>query len=189
MSAISQLESAPATAVEAAPRVLIADDQPDVREALRLLFKAEGYRIESASNPQAVLAAVESQEFDLALVDLNYTRDTTSGQEGIDLIGQLQAVDPGLPIVVMTAWGTVELAVKAMRRGARDFIQKPWENQRLLAIVRTQIELSRALRQTQRLEAENRLLRAHGKVTFIAESAAMQPVLQIIARVGPSDAN
>src|SRR5579884_3492795 len=119
MSAISQLESAPATAVEAAPRVLIADDQPDVREALRLLFKAEGYRIESASNPQAVLAAVESQEFDLALVDLNYTRDTTSGQEGIDLIGQLQAVDPGLPIVVMTAWGTVELAVKAMRRGAR----------------------------------------------------------------------
>src|ERR1051325_6628906 len=168
MSAISQLES-PTPAVDVAPRVLVADDQPDVREALRLLFKAEGYRIESASNPQAVLAAIESQEFDLALIDLNYTRDTTSGQEGIDLISQLQAIDASLPIVVMTAWGTVELAVKAMRRGARDFIQKPWENQRLLSIIRTQLELSRALRHSERLEAENRLLPAQGRPTLIAE--------------------
>jgi DNA-binding NtrC family response regulator len=172
-----------------APRILIADDQPDVLEALRLLLKAEGYQIESAASPTAVIAALEARDFDVVVMDLNYTRDTTSGQEGLDLLTRIQAIDSILPVVVMTAWGTVKLAVEAMRRGARDFIQKPWENERLISIVKTQIELSNAIRRGLRLEAENRLLRAEGVPTMIAESPAMQPVLQLIARVGPSDAN
>jgi DNA-binding NtrC family response regulator len=173
-----------------APKVLIADDQPDVVEALRLLLKGEGYECESANSPGGALAAVESRELDAALIDLNYTRDTTSGQEGLDLLGHIQTTDPSFPVVVMTAWGSVELAVEAMRRGARDFIQKPWDNARLLAIVRTQIELSAALKRGQRLEAENRLLRAEGGgPAMIAEAPSMQPVLQLISRVGPSDAN
>jgi DNA-binding NtrC family response regulator len=170
-------------------RVLIADDQPDVLEALRLLLKGEGFSIESATSPAAILAALETRDFDVVLMDLNYTRDTTSGQEGLDLLARIQALDPMLPVVVMTAWGTVELAVEAMRRGARDFIQKPWDNARLLSIAKTQVELSAALRRGQRLEAENRLLRAEGRPALIAESPAMQPVLQLISRVGPSDAN
>jgi DNA-binding NtrC family response regulator len=108
------------------PRVLIADDQPDVLESLRLLLKGEAYRIETATSPAAILAAVEAQDFDAALIDLNYARDTTSGREGLDLLGRLQGIDASLPIVVMTAWGTIELAVEAMRRGARDFVEKPW---------------------------------------------------------------
>ncbi len=173
------------------PRVLVADDQPDVLEALRLLLKGEGYKTESAVSPAAVLDAVEARDFDLVLIDLNYARDTTSGQEGLDLLNRLQAIDTTLPVVVMTAWGSVELAVEAMRRGARDFIQKPWENARLLSVLRTQIELGRALRKGQRLEAENNLLRNGGaaRPTFIAESASMQPVLQLVDHVGPSDAN
>jgi DNA-binding NtrC family response regulator len=171
------------------PRVLIADDQADVLEALRLLLKAEGFTLETASSPAGVLAAVEAREFDVALIDLNYARDTTSGEEGLNLLSRIQSIDPTLPVVVMTAWGSVEVAVEAMRRGARDFIQKPWDNARLLAIVRTQIELSQALRKGQRLEAENSLLRGEGMPKVIAESSAMQNVLQVIARVGPSDAN
>ena len=171
------------------PRVLIADDQSDVLEALRLLLKAEGFTLETASSPAGVLAAVEAREFDVALIDLNYARDTTSGEEGLNLLSRIQGIDPTLPVVVMTAWGSVEVAVEAMRRGARDFIQKPWDNARLLAIVRTQIELSQALRKGQRLEAENSLLRGEGMPKIIAESSAMQGVLQVISRVGPSDAN
>jgi DNA-binding NtrC family response regulator len=171
------------------PRILIADDQPDVLAALRLLLKAEGYQMETAASPAAILAAVALHDYDLLLMDLNYARDTTSGQEGLDVLRQLMARDPALPVVVMTAWGTVELAVEAMRHGARDFVQKPWDNARLLAIVRTQFELRQALRRSQRLEGENRLLHGEGRPTLIAESAAMQPVLQLMARVGPSDAN
>jgi DNA-binding NtrC family response regulator len=171
------------------PRVLIADDQADVLEALRLLLKAEGFQLESASSPAGVLAAIEAREFDVALIDLNYARDTTSGEEGLNLLSRIQAIDATLPVVVMTAWGSVEVAVEAMRRGARDFIQKPWDNARLLAIIRTQIELSQALRKGQRLEAENSLLRGEGIPKLIAESPAMQNVLQVISRVGPSDAN
>jgi DNA-binding NtrC family response regulator len=168
---------------------LIADDQPDVLEALRLLLKGEGFQIESANSPAGVLIAIEARDFDVVIMDLNYSRDTTSGQEGLDLLTRIQGVDSILPVVVMTAWGTVKLAVEAMRRGARDFIQKPWENERLISIVRTQIELRNALRKGMRLEAENRLLRAEGVPTLIAEAPAMQPVLQLITRVGPSDAN
>jgi DNA-binding NtrC family response regulator len=170
-------------------RILIADDQADVIEALRLLLKAEGYQIESANSPAGVVAAVEAKDYDVVVIDLNYTRDTTSGQEGLDLLSKIQSIDPILPVVVMTAWGSVDIAVEAMRRGARDFIQKPWDNARLIAIVSTQVELSNALRRGQRLEAENRLLRADNLPSFIAESPVMQPVLQLIARVGPSDAN
>ncbi|MSV29105.1 MAG: sigma-54-dependent Fis family transcriptional regulator [Bryobacterales bacterium] len=171
------------------PRILVADDQADVVEALRLLLKAEGYQIESTNSPAGVLSAIESREFDILLMDLNYARDTTSGQEGLDLLTKVQASEGDLPVVVMTAWGSVNLAVEAMRRGARDFVQKPWENERLLAILRTQMELRHALRKGRRLEAENRLLRAEGRPHLIAESAVMKPVLEIVANVGPSDAN
>src|SRR5918912_2685544 len=128
MNAASATQLPPSLTVAAhAPRVLIADDAPDVREALRLLFKGEGYRTETVGTPQAALIAIASQEFDIALLDLNYARDTTSGREGLDLLTEIQSIDSTLPVVVMTAWGSVELAVEAMRRGARDFIQKPWE--------------------------------------------------------------
>jgi DNA-binding NtrC family response regulator len=170
-------------------RILVADDQADVREALRLLLKAEGYSIETVSTPGSALEAVQTNEFDIMLMDLNYQRDTTSGQEGMDLLKSIQSVDPRLPIIVMTAWGSVELAVEAMRRGARDFIQKPWDNPRLLSIIRTQIDLYRAMRHAERLEAENSLLRAQNRPIFIAESKAMQPLLTLISRIGPSDAN
>lgn len=171
-------------------RVLVADDQPDVLEALRLLLKGEGYQTEAVSSPADVLIAIKAKEFDLLLIDLNYTRDTTSGQEGLDLLSRIQMLDAGLPVIVMTAWGSVEVAVEAMRRGARDFIQKPWENARLLTVLRTQIELSRALRKGQRLEAENKLLRdGHTPQRMIATAASMRPVLQLIESVGASDAN
>ena len=171
------------------PRILIADDQPDVLEALRLLLKGEGFRIEASGSPRETLDLAARGEFDVALIDLNYTRDTTSGREGFDLLARLTELDSALPVVVMTAWGSVEVAVEAMRRGARDFIQKPWDNARLLAILRTQSELSRALRQGERLAAENELLRAEKYPALIANSPAMQPVLKMIERVGPSDAN
>ena len=172
----------------ASPRVLVADDQPDVREALRLLLKAEGYSTEAVDNPNAIVKAVEGQDFDLLLMDLNYTRDTTSGREGLDLLERLQNVDDTLPVVVMTAWGSVELTVEAMRSGARDFVQKPWDNARLLSILRTQIELGQALRRGDRLQRENELLQQDSP-KLVADSAAMKPVLELIERVGPSDAN
>src|SRR6202166_75966 len=170
-------------------RLLIADDQRDVLEALRLLLKPEGFSIETATSPAGVLDALGLREFDAVLIDLNYARDTTSGQEGLDLLSHIQAADSTLPVIVMTAWSSVEIAVEAMRRGARDFIQKPWDNARLLSILRTQIDLRNALRQASRLEAENRLLRAESRPTLIAEAAVMQPVVDLIGRVGPSDAS
>jgi DNA-binding NtrC family response regulator len=172
-----------------APRVLVADDQRDVVEALRLLLKGEGYRIESAGSPAAILDAIDAREFDAVLMDLNYARDTTSGQEGLDLLSQIRNHDATLPIIVMTAWGNVELAVEAMRRGARDFVQKPWENARLLTTLRTQVDLARALRLQQRLEAENRTLKPDARPLLIANAPSMRPVLELISRVGPSEAN
>ena len=171
------------------PCILIADDQTDVLEALHFLIKGEGYQAEAATSPGAAIEAVESRDFDAVVMDLNYTRDTTSGQEGLDLLNRIQSLDSTLPVIVMTAWGSVELAVEAMRRGARDFIQKPWDNARFSAILKTQIELGRALRKGQRLEAENHALRAERFPQLIAHSAAMRPVLDVISRVGPSDAN
>jgi DNA-binding NtrC family response regulator len=170
-------------------RVLLADDQADIRDALRLLLKREGYETHGVASPADALSAIESREFDAVLMDLNYARDTTSGQEGLDLLTRIQMLDSTLPLIVMTAWSSVEVAVEAMRRGARDFIQKPWENTRLLSILRTQIDLRQALRQASRLEAENRILRAESRPTFLANSPAMQPVLELIGRIGPSDAS
>ncbi len=170
-------------------RLLIADDQADILQSLRLLLKGEGYGTESAASPAGVLEALGVRTFEVVLMDLNYTRDTTSGKEGLDLLPRIQELDPTVSVVVMTAWSSVELAVEAMRRGARDFIPKPWENHRLLSVLKTQIDLVRALRRGQRLEAENRLLRAGGRPVFIAESPAMRPILDLITRVGPSDAN
>ena len=171
------------------PRVLVADDQPDVLEALRLLLKGEGIQSHAVTSPGAALLELSERDYDAVLVDLNYTRDTTSGREGLDLLSRIQAIDSTLPVVVMTAWGSVPLAVEAMQRGARDFVQKPWENERLLAILRTQIDLARALRKGERLEAENRLLRGQRPVRLVAESRVMKPVLAVIARIAPSDAN
>jgi DNA-binding NtrC family response regulator len=170
-------------------RILIADDQPDVLEALRILMKAEGFEAQTASSPTEVTKAVEKGDFDLALIDLNYTRDTTSGKEGLDLLSTLRDLDGTLPVVVMTAWGSVEGAVEAMRRGARDYIEKPGDNERLLTTIRTHVELGRALRRSELLEGENLRLKGEGAPKLIAESKAMQPVLEIIDRVGPSDAN
>jgi serine phosphatase RsbU (regulator of sigma subunit)/FixJ family two-component response regulator len=140
------------------PRTLIADDQPDVLEALGLLLKGEGFQTEAVTSPGAALQAIESRHFDLLLMDLNYARDTTSGQEGLDLLTRVQALDNSLPIIVMTAWGSVELAVEAMRRGVRDFVLKPWDNHRLVTTLRTQIEAGRLLRKIQKLRAENQKL-------------------------------
>ncbi len=167
----------------------MADDQADIRDALRLLLKREGYETQGVASPAEALSAIESREFDAVLMDLNYARDTTSGQEGLDLLTRIQMLDGTLPVIVMTAWSSIELAVEAMRRGARDFVQKPWENTRLLAILRTQIDLRQALRQASRLEAENRILRAESRPTFLAKSPAMAPVLELIGQIGPSDAN
>ena len=171
------------------PRVLIADDQRDVLEALRLLLKGEGYHIDAVESPAAAVKALETRDYDVVLIDLNYARDTTSGEEGLDLLTRIHTGDESMPVVVMTAWGSVNLAVEAMRRGARDFIEKPWDNDRLATIVRTQIELGRALRRASRLEAQSRIIQGDGMPPLIADSPAMAPVLQIISRVGPSDAN
>src|ERR1700736_695032 len=170
-------------------RVLLADDQSDMRDALRLLLKREGYETHGAASPADSVAAIESRDFDAVLMDLNYARDTTSGQEGLDLLTRIQMADSTLPVIVMTAWSSLEVAVEAMRRGARDFLQKPWDNARLLTVLRTQIDLRHALRKASRLEAENRILRAESRPNFIAQSPAMRPVVEMIARVRPSSAN
>jgi len=170
-------------------RILVADDQLDVLKALRLLLKPEGHSVEIATSAAGVLEAAQNQDFDVVLMDLNYVRGSTSGREGLDLLSRLQQIDSTLAVVVMTAWGSVELAVEAMRRGARDFVTKPWKNERLLTVLRTQIELSKALRRGRQLEQENRLLRDRGARLVIGESRAMQPVLEAIARVGPSQAS
>jgi DNA-binding NtrC family response regulator len=169
-------------------RILIADDQPDVLEALRILLKGAGHQTDAVNSLAGIFNALEKKDYALLLMDLNYTRDTTSGQEGLEVIPKLQEIDSTLPIVVMTAWATIDLAVEAMKRGARDFVPKPWDNERLLSIVRTQIELAGALRKGRKLEAANQLLRG-GAPKLIAESPAMRPVLEMISRVAPSDAN
>ena len=171
------------------PRILIADDQHDVLEALRLLLKGQGFDVQTANSPSAALAALDRHDYDAMLLDMNYTRDTTSGREGLDLLTTLQSLEPFMPVVVMTAWGSIDNAVEAMRRGARDYIEKPWDNARLVSILGTQVELGRALRRAQRLETENRLLRRDRLPQMIAESPRMKPILQLMERVGPSDAN
>src|SRR5213082_3670987 len=169
-------------------RILIADDQPDVLEALRILLKGAGHQTDAVTSLAGIFNALDKKDYALLMMDLNYTRDTTSGQEGLEVIPKLQEVDSTLPIVVMTAWATIDLAVEAMKRGARDFVPKPWDNERLLTIVRTQIELATALRRGRKLEAENQMLRG-SMPNVIAESPAMRAVIEMISRVAPSDAN
>ena len=188
-SALSAARPSTASDGKSRPHVLVADDQADVLEALRLLLKTHSYDIDTAGSPAAVLSALEKRDYDALLLDMNYTRDTTSGREGLDLLEQLRGLEPDLPIIMMTAWGSVEGAVVAMRRGARDYIEKPWDNSRLMTILATQVELGRALRLARRLESENRLLRRDHLPRLIADSAKMKPILQLMERVGPSDAN
>jgi DNA-binding NtrC family response regulator len=171
------------------PRVLIADDQVDVLEALRLLLKGDGFDIVTAGSPAGVLAVVDGQELDAVLIDLNYARDTTSGKEGMDLLSALQRIDPTLPVVVMTAWSSIDGAVEAMRRGARDYLAKPWDNARVVATLKTQVELSRALRTGRRLADETSRQRANQLPALVAESPRMREVMRLMERVAPSDAN
>jgi DNA-binding NtrC family response regulator len=171
------------------PRILAVDDQQDILEAIELLLKPQSYKVDAVRSPELARAVLADTTYDAALIDLNYTRDTTSGREGLELLSEIVALDSTLPVIVMTAWGNVALAVEAMRRGARDFIQKPWENERLLSILRTQVELRRALQQAERLAAENRLLSAQGRQELIATAPAMSAVLEAITRIAPSGAN
>ena len=190
-SAKPQEPSIPATLTRTAytPRILAADDQQHILEAIELLLKPQGYKVDVVPSPALAREALASTQYDAVLIDLNYTRDTTSGREGLDLLSEIVGQDSTLPVIVMTAWGNVDLAVEAMRRGARDFIQKPWENERLLSILRTQVELHRALQEAERLAAENRLLNAQGRPEFIAIAPSMTSVLETITRIAPSDAN
>src|SRR5678815_737415 len=169
-------------------RILIADDQQDIIDALRLLLLDEGYEVTPARSPGEALERLEASDFDLALLELNYTRDTTSGQEGFDLMERLRALDPTLPVLVMTAWSSVAGAVEAMRRGARDYIEKPWDDERLLVAVRTQIDLRRALRRNQRLQAAHTRLQRGSVPAFIGSSRGVQEIRQTIERIAPSDA-
>ncbi|AVP99737.1 sigma-54-dependent Fis family transcriptional regulator [Ahniella affigens] len=169
--------------------ILICDDQRDVLEALRFLLKSEGLQAQMQGDPDNALSAVRRQQFACALIDLNYSRDTTSGQEGIDLLRRLKALDADLPVVVMTAWGSIHLAVQAMQAGAADFIEKPWDNHRLLSILRTQIALGEERRRNARLHAENALLRSEQDEAFVAASKSMLQVMEMLKRVAPTDAN
>ena len=171
------------------PSVLVADDQADILHALRVLLRGEGCRVKTVSAPEDALDALAHNPFDVALIDLNYARDTTSGQEGLDLIKQIQKLDPDLPIVVMTAWATIDLAVECMRRGAADFIQKPWENARVAATVFNQTDLYRAKRRATLLADENRSLKESKSRDFLACSEVMRPVIEMMHKVAPSDAN
>ena len=128
------------------PRILIADDQPDLLDALRLLLKAEGIHMDAVTSPEAALAALAARQYDLLLMDLNYTGDTTSGAEGMDMLARVQGIDRSLPVIVMTGWGSVDIAVETMRRGVRDFVQKPWDNATLLATLRSEITAGRERR-------------------------------------------
>ncbi len=170
-------------------RVLVADDQPHILEAVELLLQPQGIVVDCVRSPQLALDALGQTDYDVLLIDLNYTRDTTSGQEGLDLLARIQEMDARLPVIVMTAWGNIDLAVESIKRGARDFIQKPWENERLISLVRVHADLHHALRHARQLEIENRILRGEGMPEFVASAPSMQPVLELIAQVGPSDAN
>jgi DNA-binding NtrC family response regulator len=173
------------------PRVLIADDQPEILKALSFICSAEGYETVTVNSPAAVIAKLGKEDFDVVLIDLNYRQDIATGKEGLDLLKQISALDPSIPVVVMTAYATIQLAVEAVRLGAKDFLQKPWENERLLSILRTQFALREALRGKERLEAENSALRSSQVPSegFVATSPAMRLVREMVEQVAPSDAN
>jgi DNA-binding NtrC family response regulator len=170
-------------------RILVADDQADILNALKFLLSDEGYEVTEARSPGEALERLEAADFDLAVLDLNYTRDTTSGQEGFDLMERIKALDPTLPVLVVTAWSSVAGAVEAMRRGARDYIEKPWDDERLLMTVRTQVDLRRAVRRSQRLQEANTRLQRGATPAFIGDSPAIAEIRQTIERIAPSDAS
>jgi len=164
-------------------RILIADDQQDVLDALRLLLKGHGYSIETVNSPADLLSAVGRQEFDILLIDLNYARDTTSGREGLDVLSRLREIEDAPPVVAMTGWATVGLAVEAMQYGVSDFVEKPWTNTRLLEILQKQIGLGRERREARRRAAEEARAREEALVhqqeqeREIAEARAIQEKL------------
>jgi DNA-binding NtrC family response regulator len=170
-------------------RILVADDQPSILDALKLLLRGEGFDVDAVRSPEVVIESMALREYDVLLVDLNYARDTTSGAEGINLLERIREIDAQIPVIVMSAWGTINVAVDAVRRGARDFVQKPWDDDRLISILRTHAELYQALRYGKRLEAENRLIRGDNKLVFIAGSPAMRSIVELVSQVGPTDAN
>jgi len=171
------------------PRILVVDDQADVREALRMLLKSAGYGMVGAESPELALACLRGDDFAAVLVDMNYARDTTSGAEGLALIAQIAAQWPGLPVIAMTAWASIELAVAAMRDGAVDFIEKPWQNARVLAVLDSRIALDRSRRNAQRLGEAQALLLQDGAAGFVAESAPMQRLVEDLLRIAGSGAN
>lgn len=171
-------------------KVLVCDDEQDVLASARFLFKGESMETQCASNPVTAFELIQDQDFDMVLLDLNYSRDTTSGKEGIELISRIREYNPKLPIVVMTAWATVDIAVDAMRQGANDFITKPWENDRLLSIARNMHALSQSQLREQRLKDENTLLRQNTKgISFVASSSSMRAIMDTVDQIAPSDAN
>jgi DNA-binding NtrC family response regulator len=165
-------------------RVLIADDNTDVVEALRILLKGAGFAVTQATSPEGALAAVAREDLDVALLDMNYARDTTSGVEGLDLLSRVRSLAPDLPVVLTTAWGSVAGAVEAMKRGARDYVEKPWQNDRLLSILRVQVELRRAARQASRLGAQATREHERAMPELVTVSAAMDPVRRLVERRG-----
>jgi DNA-binding NtrC family response regulator len=171
------------------PRVLVADDQADVVEALRLLLKRAGFQVVPASSPAYALRAVEAEELDAALLDMNFARDTTSGREGLALVSQMRALDAALPIVVMTAWGSIESAVAAMRLGARDYIEKPWNNEHLVALLEREVEVSSATRRARRVEARAAREEEHRTQPLVFASKAFEAVAKLAAKVAESDAS
>jgi DNA-binding NtrC family response regulator len=172
-------------------KILICDDQQEILDAIKLVCSAEGMQCSTVHSPDEVLPKLADEEFDLLLMDMNYHQDRTGGQEGLNLLRTVHQSDPSLPVVVMTAWGSIPLAVQAVQLGAKDFLQKPWENERLLSILRNQIELRAALKGKERLEAENSVLRSAQASTseFVTLSPGMQEVKRIVEQVAPSDAN
>jgi DNA-binding NtrC family response regulator len=169
--------------------ILIADDDPAIVASGKFLFKDEGWKVLEARSPDEALAQAAKYECDVALVDMNYARNTTGGAEGLDLISRIHGIDPDLPVVVMTAWGTIELAIQAMKRGAADFVQKPWENARVVQQVKTHAIACRALRKNRLLEEENQLLRGENAPDgFVCQSEAMRKVMEVVEQVAPSKA-
>lgn len=169
--------------------LLLIDDDTAILSALNLLLKASGFSVSMVTSPEAALAWLKQHRAALVLMDMNYSRDTTSGAEGLELLQAIKAAEPLVPVVVMTGWASIELAVAAMQKGAADFVQKPWENQRLVQVIHTQLKLAKTEHQVQKLQAENQLLRSQQHTDIVAESASMQQLLQLIKQLGDSDVN
>ncbi len=176
-------------AISCAP-ILVVDDDPAVRSALRLFLKSEGWACELCASPDEALALLAQAEYPLLLADLNYSRDTTSGGEGLALIARARALDPHLPIIAMTAWGSVPLVVQALKGGAGDFIEKPWDNTRLAGLIRTQLALGESQRRAQKLAAQNALLLAGtSERAWIGQSAPMLALMGQVAAVASAEVN